>query len=224
MRTTRRRYLATAGAALAAGSAGCLGGLPGASGGGGNKPDCDVPDQGTFEELPRPSLGSSDAPVTVNVYEDFACPHCATFSTEVFPKVREQYVASGDVQYRYFDFPIPVNEQWSWGGAIAARAVQERTNSKTFFDFATAVYENQSELTSNGYQLVYDLANERDVDGCAVVGAVEQETYRPVVEADRERAVSRGYQGTPTVVVGGNALDDYSWEAVSSAIDARLDG
>jgi protein-disulfide isomerase len=223
MRTTRRRYLATAGAALATGAAGCLGGLPGTSSGGAQNLDCDVPDQETVENLPQPSIGPSDAPVTVNVYEDFACPHCATFSTEVFPKVREQYVASGDVRYRHFDFPIPVSEQWSWGGAVAARAVQDRTDSETFFDFATAVYENQQELTSNGFQLVHDLAADRGVDGCAVVGAVEQETYRPVVEADRERAVSKGYQGTPTVVVDGNALQGYSWEAVSAAIDARLD-
>ncbi|MFC6825882.1 thioredoxin domain-containing protein [Halopelagius fulvigenes] len=219
MRTSRRALLAATGGALAA-TAGCLGSLPGSSGG--SKPSCDVGEQQTVQQLPRPALGPDDASVTVDAYEDFACPHCATYSTEVFPKIREDYISSGDIRYRFFDFPLPVNEQWSWGGAIAARAVQDRTDAETFFDYAHAIFENQDKLTSSGYQLVHDLAEDRSVNGCQVMAAVEQDTYRPVVEADRQRAVDKGYSSTPTVVVDGQALDSYGYDAVSSAIDSKL--
>jgi protein-disulfide isomerase len=173
-------------------------------------------------DLPRPTLGPSDAAVTVDVYEDYACPHCADFSLEVFPRIREEYISSGEIRYRFFDFPLPVDEQWSWGGAVAARAVQDRTDDETFFAYAKALFENQSDLTQSGFQLVHDLAEEQGVDGCAVYGAVEQETYRPVVEADRQHAVDNGYQSTPTVVVNGTALDSYGYDAISSAIDENL--
>lgn len=219
MRTSRRALLAATGGALAA-TAGCLGSLPGSSGGG--KPSCDVGEQETVQELPHPTLGPDDAPVTVDAYEDFACPHCATYSTDIFPRIREDYVSSGDVRYRFFDFPLPVNEQWSWGGAIAARAVQDRTDSETFFEYAEALFESQDQLTSSGHQLVHDAAENHDVNGCEVMTAVEQDTYRPVVEASRQRATDNGYSSTPTVVVDGEALDSYSYDAISSAIESSL--
>lgn len=219
MRTSRRALLAATGGALAA-TAGCLGNLSGSSGG--TKPSCDVGNQETVRELPRPTLGPDDAPVTVDAYEDFACPHCATYSTEIFPKIRDEYVSSGDVRYRFFDFPLPVSKQWSWGGAIAARAVQDRTDSETFFEYAKALFKKQDQLTSSGHQLVHDAAEDHGVNGCEVMTAVEQDTYRPVVEADRNRATDKGYSSTPTVVVDGEALDSYSYDAVSSAIDSKL--
>jgi protein-disulfide isomerase len=219
MRTSRRALLAATGGALAA-TAGCLGGLTGSAGG--PKPTCDVPEQRPVEELPRPALGPSDASVTVDVYEDYACPHCAEYSLNVFPKVREEYVSTGKIRYRFFDFPIPVSEQWSWGAAVAARAVQDRADVETFFDYGKALFENQGDLASSGFQLVHDLAEERGVDGCEVMAAVERETYRPVVAADRQRAIDRGYNGTPTVVVNGEALGSYGFDAVSSAIERNL--
>lgn len=214
MPTTRRSYLAAAGALAAA--AGCLGG------GSGDRPSCDVGQLEQVNSLPRPTLGPDDAAVTVDAYEDFACPHCATYSLDVFPKVRENYVDSGEIRYRFFDFPLPVSEQWSWGGAVAARAVQDRADDETYFEYAKTLFERQDELTNDGYTVVHDAADEHGVDGCEVMGSVEQDAYRPVVESDRARAVDRGLQGTPTVIVDGERLANADWETVRNAIENSL--
>ncbi|WP_144901149.1 DsbA family protein [Halobellus captivus] len=222
MRSTRRSYLAALGGTGALGSvAGCLGG----SGGSGNLPDgCDVGTLDSVSSLPRPALGPEDAPVTVDVFEDFACPHCQTFTTSVYPEIKSNYVDSGDVLYRFFDFPIPVDETWSWAAASAARAVQDHGDVETFFTFTERVYENQGDLPDSGYQIVHDIANDLDVDGCTVAAAADQEPYREVAETDRETGSDRGVPGTPAVYVDGELLDNYGWESVSSAIDSRLDG
>jgi protein-disulfide isomerase len=217
MRTTRRTYLAVAGAALA-GTAGCLGGGSGS----GDRPSCDVGQLEQVNSLPHPTLGAEDAAVTVDVYEDFACPHCATYNLDVFPKVKENYVDTEKIRYRFFDFPLPVSEQWSWGGAIAARAVQDRTDHETYFEYAKTLFDRQDELTSNGFTVVHDAADEYDVDGCEVMGSVEQDAYRPVVQQDRQRAVDRGLQSTPTVVVNGEQLANYDWETVRNGIEGHL--
>ncbi|MDS0293055.1 thioredoxin domain-containing protein [Halogeometricum luteum] len=218
MRTTRRAYLAAAGGAVAA-TAGCLGG----SGTAGMADlSCDVGQLDQVNSLPRPSLGPDDAPVTVDAYEDYACPHCATYSLNVFPKIRENYIDGGDVRYRFFDFPLPVSEQWSWGGAVAARAVQDRADAEAFFEYGKTLFERQDELTSDGFSVVHDAAEEFDVNGCEVAASVDQETYRPVVESDRERAVDAGYQSTPTIVVNGETAADPSWETVRRTIDGHL--
>lgn len=219
MPPTRRSYLTAVGGAAALGStAGCLGGSASAL------PDgCDVGDLDSVSSLPRPALGPEDAAVTVDVFEDFACPHCQTFTEDVYPEIRSTYVDSGDVQYRFFDFPIPVDDTWSWAAASAARAVQDRADAETFFAFTEGVYANQGRLSEEGYQVVHDLADELGVDGCTVAAAAEQESYRPVVEADRDEGVSREVPGTPAVFVDGDLLDGYGLNTVDSAIQSRLE-
>ena len=221
MPTTRRSYLVAVGAAAAVGTtAGCLGGGGSASA----LPDgCDVGELDVVSSLPRPALGPEDAAVTVDVFEDYACPHCQTFTQDVYPEIRSKYIDPGEIRYRFFDFPIPVDDEWSWRAASAARAVQARADAETFFAFAKGVYGNQDQLSGDGHRIVHDLANDLGVDGCSVAAAAEQEPYRSVVEADRQGGRDRGVAGTPTVFVNGEALDGYGWETVDAAIQAELE-
>lgn len=206
MTTTRRRLLAGAGAAGAAALAGCSG-TPGSSGGsGGNR----------VESMPQPTAGPEDAPVTIQVWEDFACPHCRTFSLQVLPNVMAQFVEPGDARYVHHDFPIPVNERWSWDVAFAARHVQREADSAAFFAFAKAAYRNQGSFSMD---LLGSLASDQGVEG--VSSAVGDERYRPVVEADRQRGSDAGLRGTPFVLVNGEAVDP-SFEGIRGAVQASL--
>ena len=62
-------------------------------------------------------LGDKEAPVIIIEYSSFTCPHCATFHTEVLPKLKADYINSGKVllEYRevYFDGP------GLWAGLLA---------------------------------------------------------------------------------------------------------
>jgi protein-disulfide isomerase len=219
MQPTRRSYLAAVGAAAVGSTTGCLGG-----GSASALPDgCDVGELDSVSSLPRPALGPTDAPVTVDVFEDYACPHCRTFAREVFPQIRSTYIEPGEIRYRFFDFPIPVDEAWSWRAASAARAVQDRTDAETFFAFAKGVFDNQSRLSEEGYQAVREVADGLGVDGCTVAAAAEQEPYRSIVEADRQEGMAREVPGTPAVYVDGEVLDGYGWETVDSGIQSRLE-
>jgi protein-disulfide isomerase len=213
MDRTRRAYLgAVAGVGLAA-TAGCLGG----GGGGDGTGDCTVEDEPTVSSLPAPTIGADDADVTVAAFEDFACPHCATYSLEVFPDLRSEYVDAGVVRYEFHDFPIPVDERWSWQAASAARGVQDETDDETFFEYAHALFENQDDYSP---ALIADLADEVGAPGCAIQADARNETYRPVIEADRERAVDRGAQGTPAVFVAGRSVSP-SYDAIADAIESE---
>jgi protein-disulfide isomerase len=211
---TRRQYLrAVAGVGgSTALVAGCLGG-----GNGGGARGCDIEDEPTVSELPAPALGPSDADVRVEAFEDFACPHCATYSLEVFPDIRSEYIESGVVRYEFHDLPIPVDEQWSWQAASAARGVQDETDDATFFEYSHALFENQDDFSR---ELITDLADEVGAPGCAIQADAVNETYRPVLEADRQRAVDRGAQGTPAIYVAGQSVSP-SYDAIASAIEAE---
>lgn len=53
------------------------------------------------------SEGSEDAPVTVEVYLDYDCVHCADFVREVLPPLMEEYVRTGKIRLLFRDFPMP---------------------------------------------------------------------------------------------------------------------
>lgn len=80
-------------------------------------------------------MGNPDAPIKLIEYGALSCSHCADFSEKAFPKLRDDYIASGRVSYelRLFllnaldmpavmlatcgspDATIPLSEQfWGW--------------------------------------------------------------------------------------------------------------
>ncbi|MFB6130213.1 MAG: DsbA family protein [Salinigranum sp.] len=198
MRTTRRGYLAAA-AGTAAGLAGCIGGAAGPSGGG----NCPAAKSGKVKTLAAPVIGDPEADVTVAAFEDFACPHCKHYSLETFPPIRKQFVDTKKVRYEQHDFPIPVNKKWSWAAGNAARSVQEQTDDATYFEYAHSLFENQTDYSMS---LLGDLADRVGATPCAVRAAARDDTYKPVLESDRQDGIKKGVRGTPTVFVNGKPV------------------
>ncbi|GGL43281.1 hypothetical protein GCM10009037_28450 [Halarchaeum grantii] len=211
--STRRDYLATAGALGVGLLAGCLG-----SGGDGSSVDVEV-----VESMPTPVRGDPDADVTVQVFEDYACPHCATYATEVAPRVFEEYATPGTIRYEHHDFPIPVSETWSWAGANAARAVQEQVDVEAFFEYTHDLFANQGAYVGQGdagYDFLGSTAEEYGADADAVVRAAKGGKYDPVLRAGKQAGRDMGLDGTPEVYVNGSATDGYEYGTVRDAIEA----
>jgi protein-disulfide isomerase len=197
----RREFLALGGAAATAALAGC-------SGGGSNAEP--------IVDGDRPARGDESAPVTVTAFEDFSCPHCRRFHAQVVPAIVDQYVEPGDVRYLHADFPIPVNERWSYAVAGAARAVFETAGSEGFWPFAAEIFPHQG---SYSLDVVESVAAETADAGEAARTAAADGTYREEVEADRERGQELGVNGTPTVFVDDEQVEV---DAIGEAIESRL--
>jgi protein-disulfide isomerase len=99
LRITRREFLASTGALVAA--AALLGSAPVAFA------------QGpTQEELMRPgplpdlAIGKADAPVTIIEYASMTCPHCASFHKNTYPALKTKYIDTGKVRFIFREFPL----------------------------------------------------------------------------------------------------------------------
>lgn len=176
-------------------------------------PPLDVP-----ESLPDPALGDPDAPVTVDAYEDFACPYCREYHATSFPRLREEYVDAGTVRYVFHDSPKVSNESWRMAGA--ARAVQHDAGDDAFWPFADAMYEHAAALLEAA-DLGRIASETTGADGTFVRRAVEEGAFRAFLREQREAAIDRGADTVPTILVEGRKVPwDYS--ALSAAIDAEL--
>ena len=51
-------------------------------------------------------LGKSDAPVTIVEYASLTCPHCAHFTTDVLPKLKEKWIDTGKARVVMRDYPL----------------------------------------------------------------------------------------------------------------------
>jgi len=219
-RFTRRAFVAGS-VAVAAGIAGC------SSGGDEQSTPPELGDiastatPNTDGTLPTPVAGDPDADVTVAVYEDYACPHCGTYSLDVFPQLASEYLRAGTVRYEFHDFPIPVDETTSWEAANAARAVQAAAGSQAYFEYSEALFANQSSLGPETYA---SLADDIGVDGATVRQAATDRTYDETIRAARQRGRDRGVSGTPAVFVDDSEVQwrEVAYEPVRTAIeDAR---
>ena len=219
MNSTRRSVLTAIGTGTIVGAAGCLGGDEIDT-----SYDCSLDAPDPVSSMDAPVLGDSDAPVTVQVFEDFSCPHCATFSTAVLPQLESEYVDAGDAHIVHRDFPIPVSDEWSYEIASAARSVQDSAGNEAFFAFSKAMYES---IDNYSWQLVGDEADGLDADPCTTIAAGSNRTYEAVSDADRERGTNIGISGTPGIVVEGSIVGGYdsveeSYGPIANAIDAEL--
>ena len=56
--------------------------------------------------LPERSLGKPDARVTVQEFFSLTCIHCAAFTHDVFPEIKEKLINTGRIRWVFRDFPL----------------------------------------------------------------------------------------------------------------------
>lgn len=202
----RRQFLAKVGSTAALGSiAGCMEG---------EQSSIDT----TGVTVPTPVQGNSEAPVTVAVFKDFACPHCRRYTLEVEPPLRRNYIAPGKIRYEFHDFPIPVSD-WSYRIANLARAIQDKQGDDAFWQFETQVFQQSSDYS---WDTVESLATKQAIARDQVRSVATAKQYRRVVEADRQNGHDRGVTGTPTVFVNNQIVKEWTYDNLAREINKAL--
>ncbi|HKL27813.1 MAG TPA: thioredoxin domain-containing protein [Natrialbaceae archaeon] len=212
---SRRRLLRTSAAATAAGAtlgtaslSGCLGlGLFGPS-----LPSCDGEQ---ITDVSAPPKGQANAPVTVDVYSDYGCGHCADWALEAAPQLGDE-IEAGQVRYVHHDFSL---SKGSFRVANATRAAYYYDGPEAFWTFNRLAFENQGSL---GTETLVDLATEAGASAENVRTAATELPFCRALKDDRQAASDRGVSATPTVFVDDEKLVGPSIDEVESAIADRV--
>ena len=51
-------------------------------------------------------IGSDNSKVEIIIYSSLTCPHCAKFHNDVLPKIKKEFVETGDAKIILADFPL----------------------------------------------------------------------------------------------------------------------
>lgn len=175
------------------------------------------------------TAGSSAAPVTVDVYEDYLCPHCERFERRYKGQITEA-LNEGRIMVRYHQIAI-LDEGTKPAGysTRAANAALCAADAGIFPAYHERLFDEQppqggpglsdDQLVAMGTELGAPPAFEQCVRSGQHVARVAAETQ--AAESNPALRNSLGLFGTPTVTVDGQPvdLDDRQW--LQKAISGR---
>jgi protein-disulfide isomerase len=155
-------------------------------------------------------IGSADAPVTMNVFEDFRCPICQQVETAVEPTYK-QYVEDGKLKVIYH--PARVidshdNGSGSMNGANAAACAQDEGQFVPLHDL---LYKNQPDETIDPWadkSKILAIANQIPALKASptFTDCVNKGKHDGWVQDNADNFNKIGLQGTPTVFLDGQQL------------------
>ena len=165
-------------------------------------------------------IGDKEAPVTIVEYASFTCPHCATFHTEILPKLKTDYIKTGKVllEYRevYFDGP------GLWAGLLARCQGNEK-----YFPMIDLIYRKQKDWAKgNRDEIINGLLSVGRQSGltdeksrvCMENGEMAEE----LIEIFKINTTEDNISSTPSFVINGELKQNMSYEDLKKIIDKNL--
>jgi protein-disulfide isomerase len=173
------------------------------------------------------AVGKADAPVTVQLYEDFQCPRCRD-AHQANDAQLDQWVKAGTVRivYRPIAFLDGAStDEYSTRALNAAAAVID-LHPAGFEAFQKSLYDNQPAEKGPG------LTDQQLIDFAVAAGAPRDQVTKDVttrrfaswVKDVTEQSSKEGVNGTPTFTVNGKALSDWEPSALKAAVEAAAKG
>jgi protein-disulfide isomerase len=180
--------------------------------------------------LPNPnglSLGDAKAPATIDVFEDFQCPACRSFTENTEPLVIENLVSTGKARYVFHNYPF-LDDRLGKGGESdqAANASMCANEQSKFWDMHAMLFtnwngENQGSFSDRRLQA---MAETLGLDMNAFNSCFSANKYEADIQADLDKGKELGVSGTPTVFVNekkvgqGNSVPSY--QDIAQAVEA----
>jgi protein-disulfide isomerase len=160
-------------------------------------------------------------PVKIDIYEDFMCPACGNFEATAATTI-DQLIATNKVTVQYHPIAIldrASSTEYSTRSAAASAAAAQ---GGKFAEYHKVLFANQPEEGSAGLDdaKLIELGKSVGLTDAAFADAVNKGTYEAWATKVTGIAASRGVNSTPTVMVGGKALESPTVQALTAAVEA----
>jgi len=169
------------------------------------------------------SIGSPEAKVIIKVFSSLTCPHCADFHTNVYEKLKKEYIDKGLVKFEHHAFPLDL-------AALNAEVIVRcQDNNKKKFELLTEIYNKQTtwavgsdikkinELIKK-VGLNFDLSNEK-MDNCLNSDKSQDEILEQRIDAQKKYKI----ESTPTIIINEKKyLGKVNYKQFKKAIDKKL--
>lgn len=150
-------------------------------------------------------IGSPDAPVEVIEFADFECPGCGYFATLHEPDIRSRLVNTGQMRFRFMDFPLDIHRN-----AVAAHNAAACANAQgKFWVMHDLLYATQERWNSQAARdpkkvrrVLKELAESAGLDVGTFTTCYDSGEMLPQIAANRREAERLRIQSTPSFKIG----------------------
>lgn len=165
------------------------------------------------------SLGDPNAPVLVETFEDFLCPHCNEWSSTVGMRIEEDYIKAGKVRMVYRTFPL---QGFAPASTMAAQAATCAAEQNSFWPYHDRLFAAQSRGQA-GYTVdqLINYAGELNLDQQAFTQCMGNTQHQDTINGTVQEGVERGVSGTPSIFINGQSIQS-DWGSVQGEIDRLL--
>lgn len=168
-------------------------------------------------------VGSATAPVTVTVVEDFGCPHCKAFEDDA-ASLLAGYAAGTEVKVEYRGIAFldrAFSTDYSTRALNASACVAADTDVDTWKKFHDGLFAEQPAEGSAGLDddRLTAIAADSGADDDAVAGCIADGDYRSWTKSVTDATLGHdGVEGTPTVFVDGELVENPSAASIEAAV------
>lgn len=223
---TARRF--TLAAALLAATLAACGGQQTATGASNFTP---VPVTPVIGDVPE---GSPDAPVTLVEYAALTCHVCRDFAKQIYPRLKREYIDTGKVRYIYRDYPLefdPVTDKAIDGFGVVLASVARCKGPEQYHVLVDAIFTAQADLLDAARQgqalpILADVAQKNGMTLDEMRTCIDaQPELRASIKKSRDDARrDKQIDGTPTLFLNDEKVDNRGWDYLKAAIEAKLAG
>jgi protein-disulfide isomerase len=169
------------------------------------------------------SIGSPDAKVVVKVFSSLTCPHCANFHTNIYEKLKEEYIDKGLVKFEHHAFPLDL------AALNAEIVVRCQDNNEKRFNLLTEIYNKQTAWAIGSdinkinalikkIGLDFDLSDEK-IDMCLKNDKAQDQILEQRIEAQKKYKID----STPTIIINEKKYSGkINYKQFKKAIDKKL--
>lgn len=174
-------------------------------------------------------LGDPNAPVKLDVWEDFQCPSCKRYSEQVESQVITNYVETGKVYYSFHFYPFIDGGDSTGESHQSANAAICAAEQGRFWDYHAILFANWSgeNVGSFSNPRLVSFAESLGLDMTAFNTCFQANKYADLINQDYTDGQAAGVNGTPSVFVDGQIISPGfipTYDDLAAAIETALAG
>jgi protein-disulfide isomerase len=171
--------------------------------------------------LPDMVLGPKDATVTVTEYASMTCPHCAAFTKDVFPKIKEAFIDTGKIRFVFREFPLDIKAA---AGSMLSRCIAKDDAAK-YFAVTELLFKTQDDwVMKDTAASLTRIGKQAGLSQEAVEACLKDQALLDKISADQKFANEvLKVNSTPTFFINGDKVTgETSFEEFSKKITPLL--
>ncbi|MCC7174069.1 MAG: thioredoxin domain-containing protein [Bryobacterales bacterium] len=143
------------------------------------------------------AVGAPSAPITMEVFSDFQCPHCRILFEQTLPLVAQDYARTGKVYLIYREYPLAGNAYSKQAAYLAAAAARVGRYEQV----AGALFARQAEWAASGKPEQAALSGLAGADAAKIRALAKDSSVTAEVDKDIARGQSLRINQTPTMII-----------------------